>query len=380
MPQPLQWFSSDAVVVGHPGPSVEPRSIKEHFYSYPYRADAILDGWESQVLIIRAASLRGHVHRYYGTPRQDDYAIGVQRGGERILVAVADGVSQAQQSHIGSTTAVQYAIHAMGREIGEPGEENDWKKIIKHVAWQLVCKASDVFGTKDSESAEALLATTLICAVIDAQEDGTATAEIVNVGDSGAWVFDNEKIVPVVGGKSDTSEDIIASSVVPLPRVPKETITTRVQLKQGNVLLLGTDGFGDPLGDGHGEVGQFFSDIFKDRVPSMFEFAHKLDFSRDTYDDDRTLVAVWLKNSDDSKPYPVMAREAEEHSDDSVVAPPISEMQPNGERGASKKDRHQTAKSRRWRRWFVACLLLTVGALVLVSVILIAYPQMLFGR
>ena len=39
-----------------------------------------------------------------------------------------------------------------------------------------------------------------------------------------------------------------------------------------------------------------------------------------------------------------------------------------------------TGLSRRWRRWFVACLLLTVGALVLVSVILIAYPQMLFGR
>jgi hypothetical protein len=28
-------------------------------------------------------------------------------------------------------------------------------------------------------------------------------------------------------------------------------------------------------------------------VPSLIEFAHAVDFSRETFDDDRTLVAVW---------------------------------------------------------------------------------------
>jgi hypothetical protein len=33
-------------------------------------------------------------------------------------------------------------------------------------------------------------------------------------------------------------------------------------------------------------------------VPSLIEFAHMVDFSRETFDDDRTLVAVWPRRPD----------------------------------------------------------------------------------
>jgi hypothetical protein len=59
-------------------------------------------------------------------------------------------------------------------------------------------------------------------------------------------------------------------------------------------LLIGTDGIGDPLGAGQGGVGDLFRDVLtKPTVPSLIEFAHAVDFSRETFDDDRTLVAVW---------------------------------------------------------------------------------------
>jgi hypothetical protein len=60
------------------------------------------------------------------------------------------------------------------------------------------------------------------------------------------------------------------------------------------VLLIATDGIGDPLGTGQGGVGNLFREVLtKPTPPSLIEFAHAVDFSRETFDDDRTLVAVW---------------------------------------------------------------------------------------
>ena len=53
-----------------------------------------------------------------------------------------------------------------------------------------------------------------------------------------------------------------------------------------------TDGLGLPLGDGTGEVGRAFARELA-VPPDIPDFARLLDFSRATYDDDRTLVAVW---------------------------------------------------------------------------------------
>jgi hypothetical protein len=58
------------------------------------------------------------------------------------------------------------------------------------------------------------------------------------------------------------------------------------------VLLIGTDGFGDPVGDGRGVVAQLFCGELERPVPPL-GFAHLLDFYRETFDDDRTLVALW---------------------------------------------------------------------------------------
>ena len=130
-------------------------------------------------------------------------------------------------------------------------------------------------------------------AVVDSQPDGSLLAHVVTVGDSGAWVLEDETLMAIQGGKG-TSGVLTSSAVAGLPKVPKEIAVSTVEIAAGAVLLLGTDGFGDPVGDGSGEVGALFRDSMRaGRVPSLHEFAHKLDFSRETFDDDRTLVAIW---------------------------------------------------------------------------------------
>ena len=54
-----------------------------------------------------------------------------------------------------------------------------------------------------------------------------------------------------------------------------------VEIGLDDVLLLGTDGIGDPLGAGHGGVGNLFREVLGGSSPSLIEFAHAVDFSRE---------------------------------------------------------------------------------------------------
>jgi hypothetical protein len=79
---------------------------------------------------------------------------------------------------------------------------------------------------------------------------------------------------------------------MPLPYVPESVEAVVEHLTASEVLLVGTDGFGDPLGDGTGPVGALFARHLA-VPPTPLRLAQLLDFSRETFDDDRTLVAVW---------------------------------------------------------------------------------------
>ena len=56
--------------------------------------------------------------------------------------------------------------------------------------------------------------------------------------------------------------------------------------------MLCTDGLALPLAGGGGEVGATLARELA-RPPDIVDFARLLDFSRSTYDDDRSLIAVW---------------------------------------------------------------------------------------
>ncbi|HEX7827856.1 MAG TPA: protein phosphatase 2C domain-containing protein, partial [Mycobacterium sp.] len=106
--------------------------------------------------------MRGHLHRYNGAPRQDDYAVAVTSAPDRLIVAVADGVSGAPQSHIGATTAVRYASQWLGSMGSAAAADIDWEVLIKSTAWSLIEQAAAMTsGETDAGQAEADLATTL---------------------------------------------------------------------------------------------------------------------------------------------------------------------------------------------------------------------------
>jgi Protein phosphatase 2C len=293
------WVSREPIVVGRPTPRFEPKQVAAKYRRNPYRPDTLLDGWTTGEFSVRGASVRGYLHRYNGAPRQDDFSISARSDGRQLIATIADGVSQATQSHIGSTTAVRYASQWLEKKLSESQDAIDWKSMVESTAWALVQQAQAIDPACDNaELAEEMLATTLVCAVVDAQDEGKFAAEIVTVGDSGAWQLTSSGYTRLAGGKAEGDGGVSSSAVSGLPRVPRDVHVTRAVLSGDDVLLLGTDGFGDPLGGGDGLVGRLFAEVLCPGPPSLTEFGHALDFSRETFDDDRTLVAVWRRPAD----------------------------------------------------------------------------------
>jgi hypothetical protein len=284
------------IMVGSPSPAVEPSVIGAEYRSFPFRPDVVVDGWSTGALTLRGVSQRGHLHRYNGAPRQDDFAVHHLPNG-RVIVLVADGVSAAPQSHVGASTAIKQAAEWLQSNLGGDVAATDWPAMFKSTAWALAERAQSLLGLAgpDPVRAEEQLATTLVCAVIEPSGPGTLRAHLVGAGDSSAWLLSAGAFVEILGGKTPPGPGIASSSVVGLPRVPTEVTPVMVEIVGEDVLLIGTDGIGDPLGDGHGGVGNLFREVLTGALapPTLVEFVHAVDFSRETYDDDRTLVAVW---------------------------------------------------------------------------------------
>lgn len=290
------------IEIGTPIPPFEPVPISKEHRQVPYRGDCVVDGWATQHFVIRAASLRGYLHRYDGVPRQDDVAISYLHSHRYVMAAVADGISSATQSHVGATIAVNKAIQWITTNVRGTVEELDWASFVHNVAWELVEKAALIFGVeRDPQIAEELLATTLITAVVHFPSGTSmALAHVVGIGDSGAWLLTDGRFERVLGGKN-LDASIASSEVAGLPRIPMQMTPTVTEVPMGSVLLLGTDGFGDPLGSGEGAVGRLFAEGLWS-PPSMLEFAHLLDFSRETFDDDRSLIGIWPTHFDSYQP------------------------------------------------------------------------------
>jgi serine/threonine protein phosphatase PrpC len=278
-----------AVVVDQPVTSFEPRPAKRS----SYLPDTIVDAWSTSHFTVRLASIRGYAHRYYGTPRQDDAVVAVHEPTGSLLFAIADGVSAAERAEVGAQLACRTAVDGMLAALNADLPGPNWTQLVKSVAQRLAERAQPRHGPSggDSARAEELFATTLVAGLARPTATGSE-ATLVQVGDSTAWLLDRGRYDGVLRQKSDRDASVVSSAVSALPQLPTQIEPVTVPLAPGKVLLIGTDGFGDPLGDGSGLVGDLFREVLASPPPPL-GLAHALDFSRETFDDDRTLLVVW---------------------------------------------------------------------------------------
>jgi hypothetical protein len=281
------WW--EPVVIGDPIFDFEPRPPAG---SRQYRPDTIFDGWSTEDFTMRLASVRGYSHRYGGITRQDDAVADAHQPSGTVMFAVADGVSSASQSQVGAGTACNMMIEMMKFQLSK-GHVIDLPDAVRFTAKQMTGEAARMLRETDPspEAVEKLVATTLVAGYVTPAA-GEAAGAVVQIGDSSAWILTDGRYHPLLDQKNDPHAQIISSAVSPLPRVPERLAPVEFRLFPGTALLVGTDGFGDPLGDGDGKVGHLFAEHLRTPPPAR-GLAHLLDFSRDTFDDDRTLVVLW---------------------------------------------------------------------------------------
>jgi Protein phosphatase 2C len=272
------------VTIGEPAATIEARLAAAD----PYRPDTIADGGSAFGLTVRAASVRGLYKRYTGGPRQDDICLRVHADSGTLIAAVADGVSGAARSDLGAALAVRYAAAAVARQLDDGRESIDWGPVFEHAAWALVEEHRRASGDVRAgvEEASASLATTLLVAAVRGSE-----VELAAVGDSPAFVLVGKEYDAVVG-EPDRVDGLVGGGVDALPRSAGDVRVASCSLDAGAVLLLCTDGLAMPLAGGTGDVGATLARELA-RPPDTIDFARLLDFSRSTYDDDRSLIAVW---------------------------------------------------------------------------------------
>ncbi|MEU5157831.1 protein phosphatase 2C domain-containing protein, partial [Glycomyces sp. NPDC021274] len=296
-PGPVPW---QRVTVGVPGPEFEARPPEHYAFDFP---DAECDGWSTSCLCLRFASVRGAKHRYYHQPRQDAARAAVHKVTGSIAFAVADGVSSAANSELGAIEACRAALEKMLHQLSQDQGRLDFPGVARHAAERLRQVTQWRLSGKQPAAGEVagLHATTLVAGVVRPRPAGEPVAEICRIGDSGGWVLDSStgRYQPLFGSKTGTDAVVVSNEVTPLPHVPDPLEQASIRLAADQVLLIGTDGFADPLGDGDGQVGALFTRHLTTPPPPLW-LAHLLDFSRETFDDDRTLLAIWPRTAPES--------------------------------------------------------------------------------
>ncbi|WP_405798599.1 protein phosphatase 2C domain-containing protein [Streptomyces sp. NBC_01506] len=243
--------------------------------------------------------MRGAKHRYYGQPRQDAARAAPHEATGSIVFAVADGVSSATTPELGAVEACRATVERMLHLLSQGQEPPDFQDVAALAADRLCRLARSRLNKEEVEPAEVagLYATTLVAGVVRPDPAGPVV-DLCRIGDSGAWLLDRStgRYRQLFDSKTGTDAVLVSNEVTPLPYVPDPLPRISTRLAPHDVLLIGTDGFGDPLGDGDGQVGSLFARHLAEPPTSLW-FAHLVDFTRETFDDDRTLLAIWPRTT-----------------------------------------------------------------------------------
>jgi len=296
------WSPFDpANAIGDPGRQPEIRCVSSDLNVGT--ADTALDFLSLGALELRACSTRGWSHRYKGNPRQDAYSILV--GEDALVIAVADGVSEGPHSHVAADTAARATVKLAAAEMAKNGVV-DWELLARRVSLRIVEEAEYRQIASTSEHAADInervrlvrlkMSTTLIAAVLRRSPThlGIQVEVSVIAGDSGAFrMLGGSMVLTRVSGGKELGGLIASTSVKPLPGPTSPDVAT-IQLQPGDLLLLATDGLGDPLGDGTNDFSRELA-LRWGTPPTADRFMSDIDVYRRSFDDDRTAVAVWVR-------------------------------------------------------------------------------------
>lgn len=268
----------------------------------PDGPDTAVDGGRIGSAYLLAASVRGLSHRQTGIPRQDSYGYAVTADRKWLVLVVADGVSAGKLSHKAAQLVARTAPAKAAEEVTKAGAPDrvDWYEIFEQLAQRILSVGQKALAAGDAgeitprEVADAIATTATIVVYELSPESSERHVYVTWIGDSPAWAVLKNQWRCLTEIKN-AGQEVASSAVRALPHLPSKRELLHWQAwtlnRQARVLAM-TDGVGDPLGDGAGEVADALAEAWR-QPPSLPRFAEQVAFGRKSYDDDRTVVAVW---------------------------------------------------------------------------------------
>jgi serine/threonine protein phosphatase PrpC len=236
---------------------------------------------------IRGASLQGQVHRHLGTLRQDQLGLRVDPCSPWTVLAVADGLGSCEQSHLGARWAVEAACALLVGAADVDGLELDVPSVVSSIANHVAAEA-----TRTEVAPLASVRTTLVAALVQHLEGGHADVLLLGVGDSGAHRLSGGGWHWELGRPSADGASNVVHAFLP-DRADADGIeVAQTHLAPGDALVLGSDGFTDPMGDGDNPIGRYFAERWE-QPPSTWRFGTDLAVETPGWFDDRTALALW---------------------------------------------------------------------------------------
>ncbi|MFF5246096.1 protein phosphatase 2C domain-containing protein [Streptosporangium sp. NPDC000095] len=294
---PRSVVTQDTRVVVGP----EPRRIAVHLPWSTTSADAglALDGGLVKGTTVRAATVRGRTHSFRGETRQDAYGVRLSGDERWVIAVVADGLGSARHAEIASTVAVRAALDGIDSALrsGERPQSWDWKSVLAHVS-DTVRRTTESLGaprpgTNTERTPSARPGTTLTVAVLPSEGEGQAVCAAV--GDSPAILVTGGRWQALAG--EGGGDNVTAA-------IPGDLADIQVQMfswRAGDLLVLSSDGFAAGVAGGRTPLAQRLSQTWR-TPPSLVDFVREVDFRLSTFDDDRTVVAIWAGRHDTAVP------------------------------------------------------------------------------
>jgi serine/threonine protein phosphatase PrpC len=244
---------------------------------------------------VRAASVRGRSHSYRGETRQDAFGIRLSSDERWVIIAVADGLGSARHAELASAAAVHAVLERVNEDLArDPRPEQwEWKAVTSHVA-KAIEMVTDNLGSvvpgtnAGGRTPGAKPGTTLTVGVVPATGEGQGICAAV--GDSPALLLSGGKWYEVVGAGVKDSHNANLTSA--LPGDFGDVEVRAFAWHAGDLLIITSDGFAASVAGGQTDFARRLTTLWRS-PPGLPEFHRQVDFRASTFDDDRTVVALW---------------------------------------------------------------------------------------
>jgi len=244
-------------------------------------SECAIDGVE-----VRAASIRGLMHRYREEPRQDRFAISYEADHRTLLIAVCDGVGSLGQSHVAAEFASRALLEAYAATRDWSASVMEVNSALAALAEKTACEAGI-----ESDAKQFGMKTTLVGAAVDLAAS-PPTASLVWTDDSVVWGLSSGTWTMLSTSDDPTEPVLHTGSVRGLPHLEPRFQQAVVALESTSGIFVMSDGVGVPLAQSS-EVQATLAQWWNE-PPRVFAFGEQVGFARKSHMDDRTVVGVWF--------------------------------------------------------------------------------------